>query len=364
MPHAWEAISPDPVKDLPFSPRARDAFEEALIGSSAAFDSVIKQVEIVAPTAATVLIQGETGTGKELIARSIHRHSERRNGPFLAVNCASIPSALLESELFGHERGAFTGALSQQVGRFQLADRGTLFLDEIGELPPELQPKLLRVLETRALEPIGGTRTIHLDIRIIAATNRDLLEMVEMHSFRADLYYRLNVFPITLPPLRSRPDDIPGLVAYFVEKYSRQMNKRIEHIPPEAIDLLVHNQWPGNVRELENFIHRAVVMSPAPTLRVPFGDLRRLPKHSRSAATGTLAEVERDRILEVLLGTGWVLGGRDGAAAELGLARTTLIYRMQKLGIRRDPSFSRRKLTVLRNRQPDYRVFENRKNSA
>jgi formate hydrogenlyase transcriptional activator len=309
---------------------------QEIIGSSPAFDWTVQQVERVAPTDSAVLIQGETGTGKELIARAIHNLSSRRNAPFVKLNCAAIPAGLLESELFGHERGAFTGAHASQIGRFQLADRGTLFLDEIGELPLELQPKLLRVLQEQEFERLGSARIIKINTRILAATNQDLRQMVRDRRFRADLYYRLNVFPISLPPLRTRSEDIPALAQYFVRKFSQQMGKRIEIIPSEVMEVLKLHDWPGNIRELENFIDRAVIMSTGTALRPPLDELKRLPNQASPRASRTLAEAERDHILEVLHDTGWVLGGRNGAAARLGLPRTTLVYRMRKLGIARE----------------------------
>jgi len=309
---------------------------EQVIGNSPAFDSVIQRVERVAPTDSAVLICGETGTGKELVARAIHNLSSRRHAPFVILNCAAIPAALLESEFFGHERGAFTGAVAQQHGRFQLADRGTVFLDEIGEMPLELQPKLLRVLQEQEFDRLGSSRTIRINVRVLAATNRNLLQMVHDRCFRADLYYRLNVFPINLPPLRARSEDIPALVEHFVLKFSREMNKQIETIPAEVMDVLKLYDWPGNIRELENFIMRAVIMSTGPALRPQFGELKRLPGQTSPAAKRTLAEAEKDHIVEVLQDTRWVLGGGNGAAARLGLPRTTLVYRMRKLGIARE----------------------------
>ena len=320
----------------PSFPSGERAFGTEIIGSSQSLNWVLRQVATVAPTSSTVLIQGETGTGKEVIAQAIHDCSPRRSGPLVKVNCAAIPAGLLESELFGHNRGAFTGAVSTCLGRFQLADKGTLFLDEIGELPLELQPKLLRVLQDQALEKLGSTCTIRIDVRIVAATNQDLARMVEEHRFRPDLYYRLNVFPIVIPPLRARPDDIPALAEHFVHRFSQEMGKRIGTIPPEVMDVLKLHDWPGNIRELENFIKRAVIMSTGPVLRPFFGDLRRLPNQSSPAAKRTLAEAERDHIVEVLRDTGWVLGGCNGAAVRLGLPRTTLVYRMRKLGIVRE----------------------------
>jgi formate hydrogenlyase transcriptional activator len=306
---------------------------EDVIGDSAAFNWVTQQVERVAPTDSTVLICGETGTGKEVVARAIHNLSSRRHAPFVKLDCAAIPAALLESELFGHERGAFTGAVAQQLGRFQLADRGTLFLDEIGEMPLELQPKLLRVLQDREFERLGSARTTRIDVRVLAATNQNLLQMVHDRQFRADLYYRLNVFPIDVPPLRARSEDIPALVEHFVSKFSREMNKPIESIPTEVMEVLERHDWPGNIRELENFIKRAVIMSLGPSLRPPLAELERIPKGAASTINRTLAEAQREHILEVLRHTKWVLGGSRGAAARLGLPRTTLVYRMKKLGI-------------------------------
>ena len=309
---------------------------EHVIGNSPAFDWVVQQVERVAPTDSAVLICGETGTGKELVARAIHNLSSRRHAPFVKLDCAAIPATLLESELFGHERGAFTGAVAQQLGRFQLADRGTVFLDEIGEMPLELQPKLLRVLQEQEFERLGSPRTIRINVRVLAATNQNLLQMVHDRRFRADLYYRLNVFPIDLPPLRARSEDIPALVEHFVFKFSREMNKQIETIPAEVMEVLGLYDWPGNIRELENFIKRAVIMSTGSTLRPQLGDFKRLPGQTSLAAKRTLAEAQRDHIVEVLRDTRWVLGGDNGAAARLGMPRTTLVYRMRKLGIARE----------------------------
>jgi len=309
-----------------------------LIGSSRNFRSVLEDIERVAPGDFTVLVQGETGTGKEVIARAIHEASPRCQNRFVALNCAAIPAALLESELFGYERGAFTGAVTQNIGRFQSAERGTLFLDEIGELPLDLQPKLLRVLQEKQFERLGGGRTVQVDARVIAATNQDLWRMVQERKFRADLYYRLNVFPITLPPLRDRVEDIPTLVEYFVQRFSQEMGKKIETIPSEVMEVLKLHDWPGNIRELENFIKRAVIMTTGTALRPAFGELKRLPGQASPAAMRTLAEAERDHIVEVLRDTRWVLGGDNGAAARLGMPRTTLAYRMRKLGIAREQS--------------------------
>jgi len=307
-----------------------------LIGSSVKFRAVLDTINMVAPVDSTVLLQGETGTGKGVIAQAIHEASPRRQNGFVALNCAAIPSALLESELFGHERGAFTGAVAQAMGRFQTADRGTLFLDEIGDVPLELQPKLLRVLQEKQFERLGGGRTFQLDVRVIAATNQDLWRMVEERKFRADLYYRLNTFPITLPPLRERRDDIPLLIEHFVQRFAKRQGKSIDPIPDEVMEILKRRDWPGNVRELQNLIERAVVMSSGPILRLSLADLKQLPKGVSTTANHTLEEVERRHILEVLRETNWVLGGYQGAAAWLGLPRTTLAYRMRKLGISRE----------------------------
>ena len=302
-----------------------------LIGDSVAFREVTEAIAMVAPVDSAVLLLGETGTGKEVIARAIHDAGPRRHQRLVAVNCAAIPSGLLESELFGHERGAFTGAVSQTVGRFQAADRGTLFLDEVGDLPLELQPKLLRALQEQQVERLGsGGRPTSVDVRVIAATNQDLEEMVGHRAFRADLFYRLNVFPIRMPPLRERTEDIPLLAAHFVRKFAERQGKCIEEIPHTVIDTLRHYAWPGNVRELQNVIERAVIATTGSTLQLPSAD-RRVQRPPSSART--LAEVERDHILATLDATNWVIGGWNGAAAKLGLSRTTLISRMQRLGI-------------------------------
>jgi formate hydrogenlyase transcriptional activator len=280
------------------------------------------------------LIQGETGTGKEVIARAIHNQSLRSRGPFVKLNCAAIPGPLLESELFGHERGAFTGACAQTKGRFQMADQGTLFLDEIGDLPLELQPKLLRALQEQEFERLGSSLTIRVDVRVVAATNQDLSEMVAKKQFRADLYYRLNVIPICLPPLRKRVQDIPLLVEYFVKKFSARLNKPIDLIPDGVMEVLAAHDWPGNIRELQNIIERAIVLSPDSVLRPALTELKQMSKQQPSpAASQTLADAERDYILDVLKQTDWLIGGLRGAAARLGLPRTTLVYKMQKLGI-------------------------------
>jgi formate hydrogenlyase transcriptional activator len=280
-----------------------------------------------------VLITGETGTGKELIARAIHNLSPRRERTFVKVNCAAIPTGLLESELFGHERGAFTGAIAQRIGRFELANGGTIFLDEVGDIPLELQPKLLRVLQEQEFERLGGSHTIRVDVRLVAATNRDLAEMVAARTFRSDLYYRLRVFPLLMPPLRDRQEDIPALVRYFVQKYARRMNRTVETIPAETLDLLVQYPWPGNIRELENLIERAVIVSPGPILRVPHSELQ--PASEPAGDNLTLRAAEREHILRALEATNWVLAGPRGAAARLGMKRTTLQSKMRKLGVER-----------------------------
>jgi formate hydrogenlyase transcriptional activator len=318
--------------------RTAHNFDE-IIGSSAALTQVLIQVEAVAPTDATVLIQGETGTGKELIARAIHQRSTRRDHTFVTVNCATIPSGLLESELFGHERGAFTGAIAQKVGRFELAHQGTLFLDEIADIPLDLQPKLLRVLQEQAFELLGSTRTRRVDVRLVAATNRDLVQMVEAGTFREDLYYRLNVFPLTVPPLRARIEDIPLLVRHFVHTYTQRLRKRSDTIPADTSEALTRYHWPWNIRELQNVIERAVILIPDTTLRLPPAEWQRSRSSPDiSTSSRTLEEVECEHILQVLQETNWVVGGPQGAAARLGLRRTTLLYRMEKFGIRRPPS--------------------------
>jgi formate hydrogenlyase transcriptional activator len=314
--------------------RADRDFED-IIGDSQALKGVLGQVRIVAPTDSTVLTLGETGTGKELIARAIHSLSSRRDRTFVKVNCAAIPLGLLESELFGHEKGAFTGAIAQKIGRFELAHQGTLFLDEVGDIPLELQPKLLRVLQEHEFERLGSARTVRVNVRVVAATSRNLLEMVDKHEFRGDLYYRLNVFPITIPPLRERREDIPLLARYFAEKYSRRMNKRIETIPADVMHALQQYQWPGNIRELQNFIERAVILSKTTTLQAPLGELERLADRGSSPRVRTLVVTDREQIIEALNAAKGVLGGPGGAAERLGLKRTTLLYRMKRLGIRR-----------------------------
>jgi formate hydrogenlyase transcriptional activator len=319
------------------SPRPRK-FEQ-LIGNSHALESVLDGVRRVAPTSSTVLIQGETGTGKELIARAIHNVSPRCGHPFITLNCAAIPLDLLESELFGHEKGAFTGAITQKLGRFELADKGTLFLDEVGDIPPSLQPKLLRILQEQEFERLGSSRTHHVDVRLVAATHRNLAAMVKNGEFRSDLYFRLNVFPVHLPPLRERREDIPSLVAHFIEFIGRRVGRQIDHIPEETMLDLCSYDWPGNIRELQNLIERALILSedgvlPNPLLTV--GAPGAEPVNAAPAPT-TFIDSERALILRTLDAAGWVIGGRDGAAARLGLKRTTLIYKMQRHGISRPP---------------------------
>ena len=318
--------------------RSEHNFEE-IIGQSAALKGILKQVETVAPTDSTVLLLGETGTGKELFARAIHNLSSRRERALVKVNCAAIPTGLLESELFGHEKGAFTGAIAQRIGRFELANRGTILLDEIGDIPPELQPKLLRVLQEREFERLGSTRTLHTDARLIAATNSNLAERVNEKRFRSDLYYRLNVFPILIPSLRERREDIPLLIRHFVQKYGRRMKKQIDTIPATALEALSEYHWPGNVRELENFIERAVILSPGAELQPPLAELAQRKKPasviSANGSSNTLREAEREHIERALKDTNWVIGGPAGAAARLGMKRTTLQTRIKKLGIKR-----------------------------
>lgn len=312
---------------------------EQVIGNSPALEAVLEQVERVAPTDSTVLIQGETGTGKELIAHAIHNISSRCGRPFVRLNCAAIPLDLLESELFGHEKGAFTGAITQKIGRFELADKGTLFLDEVGDIPPALQPKLLRVLQEQEFERLGSTRTHKVDVRLVAATHRDLTDMANRGEFRSDLYYRLNVFPVVLPPLRERREDIPALVEHFVGIYGRRMGREIEHVPAATLTALTSYHWPGNIRELQNLIERAVILSNDGVLPNPLPAQMPRPVAAVAPAaspTGTtLKDSERNLILRTLEAVGWVIGGPKGAAARLGLKRTTLIHKMQKLGISR-----------------------------
>jgi formate hydrogenlyase transcriptional activator len=318
--------------------RSEQLFED-IVGRSAALRRVLHEVETVAPTDSTVLISGETGSGKELVARAIHQLSTRRDQAFVKLNCAAIPTGLLESELFGHEKGAFTGAISQRIGRFELAHRGTVFLDEIGEVPLELQPKLLRVLQEREFERLGSTRTLKTDARLIAATNRDLAALVEEQHFRQDLFYRLNVFPLHVPPLRERREDVPVLVRHFAQQFARRMKKSIETIPSDTMDRLVRYDWPGNIRELQNLIERAVILSPGQTLDVPMATLKpprvHAPAKERSSGHETLEESDRRHILAALEGARWVIGGPNGAAVRLGMKRSTLQFRMQKLGIAR-----------------------------
>ena len=307
----------------------------AILGQSAALQTVLSQLDLVAPTDATVLLQGETGTGKELLARALHTLSARHARPFLTLNCAAIPSGLLESELFGYEKGAFTGALTQRLGRLELADGGTLFLDEIGDLPLELQPKLLRVLQEHAFERLGSSRTVHVNVRVVAATHRDLLALVHQQQFRADLYYRLHVFPLTVPPLRERREDIPLLVRHFAQQYAHELHKDSVHIPAEAMEALVRYDWPGNVRELQNVIERAMILSSNGVL-CPQVPVRSPGAHSAapvSPRSETLDDAMRAHIVDVLRSTNWVVGGPHGAATRLGVKRTTLAARMEKLGI-------------------------------
>jgi formate hydrogenlyase transcriptional activator len=305
-----------------------------IIGSSPALESVLEQAQRVAPTDSTVLVQGETGTGKELIARAIHQLSSRCGRTFVKLNCAAIPLDLLESELFGHEKGAFTGAIAQKIGRFELADRGTLFLDEVGDIPQALQPKLLRVLQEQEFERLGSTRTHHVDVRLVAATNRNLADMVKHAEFRVDLYYRLNVFPIQLPPLRARRDDVPALVDHFVETVARRIGKAIQRIPPGTMSAFQAYDWPGNVRELQNVIERAVILADDGVLPNPLPPPGTEPL--LAAPPTTLRDSERKLILNTLESVGWVIGGPKGAAAKLGLNRTTLINKMKRLGISRE----------------------------
>jgi len=322
----------------PVPDQAERAFER-IIGNSAALESVLEQVEQVAPTDSTVLIEGETGTGKELIAHALHNASQRCGHAFIKLNCAAIPLDLLESELFGHEKGAFTGAIAQKIGRFEMADKGTLFLDEVGDIPPALQPKLLRVLQEQEFERLGSTRTHKVDVRLVAATHRDLMDMANHGQFRSDLYYRLNVFPVMLPPLRERREDVPALVEHFAGICGRRMGREIEHIPAATMTALTSYNWPGNIRELQNLIERAVILSDDGVLPNPLPPASTRPVSTFAPATSptgtTLKDSERNLILRTLEAVGWVIGGPKGAAARLGLKRTTLIHRMQKLGISR-----------------------------
>jgi len=340
LPIVQDYVFDEETFDLKGAVRPEDSFD-GIIGRSDSLRTVLDEVKIVAPTDSTVLILGETGTGKELIAQAIHNQSSRRDRPFVRVNCAAIPSGLLESELFGHERGAFTGAIARKIGRFELANGGTLFLDEIGDIPPELQPKLLRVLQEQEFERLGSTQTTRVNVRVVAATSRDLPQMVADREFRSDLYYRLNVFPVRLPALRERSEDIVLLMRHFVHLCSKRMNKRVEQVPQQAVQVLLTYAWPGNVRELQNFIERAVILSPGKVLRAPLAELKqsvaRLDDSDQGAVPKamTLKDAERDHILQALAQTNWVIGGPKGAAARLGLQRTTLISKMQRLGISR-----------------------------
>ena len=310
-----------------------------IVGESLALKSALDLVSVVAPTDSSVMLLGETGTGKELIARAIHNLSGRRERAFVKFNCAAIPLGLLESELFGHERGAFTGAIAQKTGRFELANKGTLLLDEVGDIPLELQAKLLRVLQEQEFERLGSNHTHKVDVRLIAATHRDLSAMVREGTFREDLYYRLKVFPIEVPPLRHRTEDIPKLVWHFTGFYSRRMKKRIDQVPPETMDALVQYRWPGNVRELQNFVERAVILSPGSVLRAPILELEPFrPQRQLDSPISSLKQVQRDHILRALDATDWVVGGRNGAAERLGMKRTSLVYRMCKLRINRRAS--------------------------
>ena len=314
---------------------------ERIIGNSAALESVLDQVEQVAPTDSTVLIEGETGTGKELIAHAIHNASQRCGRAFIKLNCAAIPLDLLESELFGHEKGAFTGAIAQKIGRFEMADKGTLFLDEVGDIPPALQPKLLRVLQEQQFERLGSGRTHQVDVRLVAATNRDLMKMVARGQFRSDLYYRLNVFPIMLPALRERREDIPALVTHFVKMFSRRMGKPVDSIPPETMAAFQWYSWPGNIRELQNLVERGVILSRDGVLPNPLHKKQTelmIPSLHRTQtfhSSMTLEDSDRTLIVETLEQAGWVVGGPRGAAAKLGLKRTTLLAKMRRLGISR-----------------------------
>jgi formate hydrogenlyase transcriptional activator len=320
------------LKPAAHDPADRSEGANGIVGTSQVLQDALRQARIVAPTDSTVLIYGETGTGKELFAAMIHELSRRCDGPFIRLNCAAIPEGLLESELFGHEKGAFTSAIAQRVGRFEAANHGTLFLDEIGDVPPSLQAKLLRVLQEREFERLGSARTLRVDVRVIAATNRNLAELVAEQAFRIDLFYRLNVFPITLPPLRDRREDIPGLVRHFVDSAAATTQRPIQTIPYDAIQALMDHNWPGNVRELQNVIERAVILSEEGVLRVPRLEPKR-DVESYHSGGNTLIEKERDYILEVLASTEWIIGGPSGAARHLGLPRTTLISKMKKLGI-------------------------------
>ncbi len=313
--------------------RAQDFSTQEMVGSSPSFSKVLQQIETVAPSDATVLLLGETGTGKELLARTIHERSKRKARTFVKLNCSAIPMGLVESELFGHEKGAFTGAIARKMGRFELAHLGSLFLDEIGDLPLELQPKLLRAIQEREFERLGSTKTLQVDVRLIAATHQDLAQMVEQGSFRRDLFYRLNVFPVRVPALRDRKEDIPNLVRYFTQKFARAMDKRIERIPGETMEFLVRWPWPGNIRELQNLVERSVILSPGADLRVPLSEMVLPIDHPPVSGTQTYEDLERQGILEALKASGGVIGGPQGAAARLGLKRTTLHSKMKRLGL-------------------------------
>jgi DNA-binding NtrC family response regulator len=335
-----QAIARDDIARQPNGATGTHNFDE-IVGTSAALAAALKQVEVVAPTQSTVLILGETGTGKELIARAIHTASSRSGRPFVKLNCAAIPTGLLESELFGHEKGAFTSAIAQRIGRFELADGGTIFLDEVGDIPLELQTKLLRVLQEREFERLGSTRTLRTDARLIAATNRDLRQMVEQQKFREDLFYRVNVFPISVPALRERSEDIPLLVNHFVKRFARRMNRTIETIPAETMAVLTRYPWPGNIRELQNLIERAVIVSHGPVLQIPVQDLdNRTALRRDNGKDQTLETAERAHILAILKETRWVLGGARGAAVRLGINRSTLQFRLKKLGIVRHDMYT------------------------
>ena len=333
---AWEnAVLSEDEDDIETCLTGREGVNdgfEYIVGASKALREVLDLVRTVAPTDSTALIEGETGTGKELIARAIHEHSTRGDRPFVKLNCAAIPLGLLESELFGHERGAFTGAVARKVGRFEAADRGTLFLDEIGDIPLELQPKLLRVLQEGEFERLGSTQTQRVNVRLVAATNKDLTKLVAQNQFRSDLYYRLNIFPILVPPLRDRRRDIPPLVRHFVGICAERMNKRIERIPTDALEALVDHSWPGNIRELQNFIERSVILTDGNTLRPPLKGLQQTAEFD-SLKPITLEEAERRHIRKTLEQANWVVAGPRGAAVRLGMKRSTVYFRMRKLGI-------------------------------
>jgi formate hydrogenlyase transcriptional activator len=338
--------------------REREGFER-IVGSSAVLMEVLDLVRTVAPADSTVLIQGETGTGKELIAHAIHNLSSRSGRAFVRVNCAAIPLDLLESELFGHEKGAFTGAIAQKIGRFEVADKGTLFLDEVGDIPPALQPKLLRVLQEQEFERLGSTRTHQVDVRLVAATHRDLTDMVRQGEFRSDLYFRLNVFPVLVPPLRERREDIPELVVHFVEKIGRRVGKKIERIPPTTMSALTCYEWPGNIRELQNLIERAVILANDGVLPNPLQSGRR-KGFTIPLVPKTLSDAERAVILQTLDEVGWVVGGPKGAAVKLGVRRTTLIHKMRRLGIRKPRPHSSQNVVdpTLRQPEPPYPTLD------